>query len=225
MLVRYIAGTLLVLGGAMLLAPDAPVREAPRPVVTPTAPLPAVAEAPEAKVPPVAPPKPAPPPEPVAAPESVAAPAVRPLTQAAADAAAEALSADVADLAGNALAAAGDHPASGELLGALAGMTMSLDAPAPAAGARSAGAGLTSVAAPAAPAAPSAGRVLYVTGTTVNVREGPSTNHDVIATFVQGDTVVPVAFEGQDWIRVRVGTGDQTGYIARMFLSETPSDG
>ena len=54
MLFRYIAGTLLVLGGAMLLAPDAPVREAPRPAVARPSPPPAVAERQERTAPPPA---------------------------------------------------------------------------------------------------------------------------------------------------------------------------
>ncbi len=55
---------------------------------------------------------------------------------------------------------------------------------------------------------------LTVTGNSVNVRSGPGTNYDIVASVVKGDTVTKLGVEGE-WYRIK--TGNITGYIANYL--------
>jgi len=61
--------------------------------------------------------------------------------------------------------------------------------------------------------------VLYVTGSRVNVRAGPSTGFSVISSVGFGEAVEVVADAGDGWAEIRLTDGD-TGYMARRFLEE-----
>ncbi|MEM0937590.1 MAG: SH3 domain-containing protein [Pseudomonadota bacterium] len=60
---------------------------------------------------------------------------------------------------------------------------------------------------------------LYVTGSRVNVRAGPSTDFGVIGSVSFGDAVELVDDAGDGWAEIRV-SGGGTGYMARRFLGE-----
>ena len=68
-------------------------------------------------------------------------------------------------------------------------------------------------------------RKLYVTGTRVNVRDGPSTQYRVVGTVSYGDPVELVTFEGQSWARIRFGDGEKTGFMSRRFLADELAGG
>ena len=79
--------------------------------------------------------------------------------------------------------------------------------------------------APASEAADAAGNeMLYVSGSRVNVRSGPSTSYAVIGSTVYGEAVELLAFENDSWAWVRFGD-DRLGYMARSFLAPDPGDG
>ena len=73
-------------------------------------------------------------------------------------------------------------------------------------------------------AADGAGR-LFVTGSRVNVRAGPSTRFQVITSVAYGDAVELVTWEGDNWARIRLPDEGRTGYMARSFLAERLSGG
>ena len=68
-------------------------------------------------------------------------------------------------------------------------------------------------------------RYMFVTGTRVNVRAGPSTQFSVVGSVEYGDPVELVTYEGSNWARIRIGDGDETGYMSRKFLASALSDG
>ncbi|WP_068118121.1 SH3 domain-containing protein [Tropicimonas marinistellae] len=67
--------------------------------------------------------------------------------------------------------------------------------------------------------------LLYVTGTRVNVRAGPSTAYRVVGTVARGDLVELVSYEGADWARVRTSEGTEPGFMSRSFLARSLGDG
>lgn len=66
--------------------------------------------------------------------------------------------------------------------------------------------------------------MLYVTGSWVNVRSGPSTSSGVITALPYGEAVEFVAEEESGWARIRLDEGRE-GFMARSFLSEEPAGG
>ncbi|MEE4121320.1 MAG: SH3 domain-containing protein [Paracoccaceae bacterium] len=66
--------------------------------------------------------------------------------------------------------------------------------------------------------------MLYVTGSWVNVRSGPSTSFGVITALPYGEAVEFVAEEESGWARIRLDEGRE-GFMARSFLSEEPTGG
>ncbi|MDV7142422.1 SH3 domain-containing protein [Tropicimonas sp. TH_r6] len=80
------------------------------------------------------------------------------------------------------------------------------------------------------PASPSlqvarAPRTMFVTGSRVNVRSGPSTQYRVVGTVANGDPVELISFEGASWARIRFENGDTTGYMSREFLAGEDNNG
>lgn len=85
------------------------------------------------------------------------------------------------------------------------------------------GSGVTAPTTPTTPTTPSNPTVttpstqtgtLTVTGNSVNVRSGPGTSYDIVASVVKGDTVTKLGVEGE-WYRIK--TGNITGYIANYL--------
>ncbi len=245
MLGRYVAGTVLVLGVAMLLAPSAPEREEPEPEARDTAP----AAAPQ--------------PETLAAPaetatadagESDAEPDE--MRQGIEQALADALALDAAEgLNGTdeSEPAAGGEPFSNNQTSA---KVVRPPTPAPQASEpaqqpapqqpfgqaaqqmalQAATEELQSpVAEPTEPSAelvpevsPDASApdrlVLYVTGTNVNVRAGPSTEYRVVGTVSAGQAVELLSSEG-GWAQILFGDEGYAGFMSRQFLDYEPVDG
>jgi len=59
-------------------------------------------------------------------------------------------------------------------------------------------------------------RGAYVTTSDVQVRRGPGTNHEVVATIPQGIKVNVVGREGY-WLRIESKQGNQPGYIDEQY--------
>ena len=232
MLGRYIAGTVLILGVAMVMAPDAPEKE-PSIAVARTETSPATLETAE--------------PEEMAAAlrqssDTVAAPSVDSsepepsAIQAGVNAAlAQALALDATEAAGDAGVSAEQlaQPLGEESLlneeaeetdvAALAGLKLDMDAGTD-----------PFLRLPEPDAAPEGGdatladrqaRMMFVSGTKVNVRAGPSTQYRVVDTVVFGDEVELVAYEGEGWARIRIGNSDRVGFMSRKFLEHELSGG
>jgi uncharacterized protein YgiM (DUF1202 family) len=62
--------------------------------------------------------------------------------------------------------------------------------------------------------------LLYVTGSTVNVRREGSTAADILTQVKRGDRIALLASSG-DWMQVRLPDG-LVGYVARSLVSPTP---
>lgn len=63
------------------------------------------------------------------------------------------------------------------------------------------------------------GPVLYVTGTSVNFRSGPSTNDRVIGALETGAPVEALGPPDAEWVQIRDMDG-RIGYMSGQFLSE-----
>ena len=59
----------------------------------------------------------------------------------------------------------------------------------------------------------------YVTGTTVNVRSGPSTSDPVVTRVSFGDAAEVLSDTGEGWIQIRPEGGDTVGWISAQFLN------
>lgn len=76
---------------------------------------------------------------------------------------------------------------------------------------------------PASPGTPETADLvtLFVTGTRVNVRAGPSTDFGVVDSVSYGEAVELLEYSGDSWAEIRID--DSTvGFMARRFLAETP---
>lgn len=71
---------------------------------------------------------------------------------------------------------------------------------------------------PAAPPAGHGGPVLYVTGSRVNMRAGPSTSDAVQGALSGGTAVEALGPTDADWVHIRTPEG-QIGYVSGQFLS------
>lgn len=70
----------------------------------------------------------------------------------------------------------------------------------------------------AAVQSPSA-EVWYVTGRSVNVREGPSTDAPIVGKLLRGDSALMLADNGAGWAQVTVEGDGVTGYVSMDFIS------
>jgi uncharacterized protein YgiM (DUF1202 family) len=59
-----------------------------------------------------------------------------------------------------------------------------------------------------------------VAGNQVNMREGPSTNHPVLATVSRGTQAEVIAVNGDGWARIRLIDSGASGWMAARLLSE-----
>lgn len=60
-----------------------------------------------------------------------------------------------------------------------------------------------------------------VTGSRVNVRGGPSTDHDIVSRLEQGDAVEVLQDTGQGWVRMRPLDGGPEGWMADFLLTSS----
>jgi hypothetical protein len=75
--------------------------------------------------------------------------------------------------------------------------------------------------APAAAEPAATEKVLYVTGRSVNVRSGPSTDDEVLGRLTRGEAVTLVWVEADGWARIRLEGDGIDGFMSMEFLSET----
>lgn len=68
--------------------------------------------------------------------------------------------------------------------------------------------------------APAEADVRYVTGRSVNVRSGPSTQNGVVGRLTRGEAVSVVWVEDNGWARVRIEGDGIDGYMAMSFLAD-----
>lgn len=215
MLGRYVAGTLLILGVAMLMAPPAPETPERGAEVARGESAPSVLAAP-ARVPVTAASAPEPTNTPAAA--VVTRPAVASAPDAGSDAALEAAILEALNLDQSEKGVEAPLPETGTnavVLEAAADEDV-LDEAAPGVLAGLGDPGFLASPTTTARAAETPS-VLLVTGNRVNVREGPSTLYRVIGTVFGGDEVEVVSI-ADDWAQVRLFDGAE-GYMARSFLS------
>lgn len=72
-----------------------------------------------------------------------------------------------------------------------------------------------------APPAPEPERIIwYVTGSRVNVREGPSTNYTVLGKVLYGDAAEIISDPNADWVKIRIEGDGVEGYIAKRFMTD-----
>lgn len=65
------------------------------------------------------------------------------------------------------------------------------------------------------------GQVMFVSGRSVNVRGGPSTQDSVVGRVTRGEAVMVVWVEDNGWARIRVEGDGIDGYMSMDFLSDT----
>lgn len=63
------------------------------------------------------------------------------------------------------------------------------------------------------------GTIWYVTGASVNVRQGPSTTTSVVGKLTGGEAVTVVAMEATGWARILIEGDGIEGYVAARFLT------
>ncbi|MFN4130157.1 MAG: SH3 domain-containing protein [Paracoccaceae bacterium] len=63
--------------------------------------------------------------------------------------------------------------------------------------------------------------VMYVTGRSVNVRSGPSTQTGVVGRLTRGEAVSVISVEDNGWARVRIEGDGIDGFMSMSFLAET----
>lgn len=210
MLGRYVAGTLLILGGAMMVAPDAPKK----PVVQVT----------RAETSPVA----------LSAPRGADEQAAV-VVKASVDvmAPAEEQSDEIENAVLAALQLDSGEDASGERRSGLADVPEGTDATAPE---RVVWQGLSALSQDADNAEPvlandaqvaavDPAKLLFVTGTKVNVRSGPSTDYRVVGSVSRGDEVELLSGNDETWAEIRVSGNGTTGFMSRKFLASALNGG
>lgn len=67
---------------------------------------------------------------------------------------------------------------------------------------------------------PAGGPVLYITGSRVNVRAGPSTGDRVVTALDRGTAVRPLGPADGEWVNIGIPNG-RAGYVSGQFLSAT----
>lgn len=71
----------------------------------------------------------------------------------------------------------------------------------------------------AAPEQVAEGEIWYVSGRSLNVRAGPSTDDAVVGKLARGEAMLVVAREGDDWARIKIEGDGIEGYVATRFLT------
>lgn len=60
----------------------------------------------------------------------------------------------------------------------------------------------------------------FVSGSRVNLRRGPGTNHQIIDTLPQGTSAELISMNDNGWAQIRLIDSDTTGWMASRLLSE-----
>jgi uncharacterized protein YgiM (DUF1202 family) len=60
--------------------------------------------------------------------------------------------------------------------------------------------------------------IMYVNSRSVNVRQGPSTNYDVVGRLARAEAVTVVSPEQDGWVQIRIEGDGVDGYIAARLL-------
>ncbi len=69
-------------------------------------------------------------------------------------------------------------------------------------------------------AAPAPTTVLYVAATSVNVRQGPSTNDAILGRLTRNEAVSLVRDAGDGWVQVRIEGDGIEGFVAARLLTD-----
>lgn len=69
------------------------------------------------------------------------------------------------------------------------------------------------------PTAPVSDDVRRVSGNRVNMRNGPGTNHNVVAKLSRGDALIVLQEPGSGWLKVRVEETGRIGWIADFLVT------
>lgn len=69
------------------------------------------------------------------------------------------------------------------------------------------------------PEASGDGEIWYVSGNSLNVRSGPSTDDAVVGKLARGEAMLLIAREGDDWARIKIEGDGLEGYVATRFLT------
>jgi uncharacterized protein YgiM (DUF1202 family) len=70
--------------------------------------------------------------------------------------------------------------------------------------------------APAEPTLP----ILFVTSSSLNVREGPSTSFAIVGRLIRNEAVSAVEAPENGWVRIRMKDDDAEGYVAARLLTD-----
>lgn len=65
--------------------------------------------------------------------------------------------------------------------------------------------------------------IVYVNATSVNVRQGPSTQDAVISRLNRGEAALVVWTDDSGWSRIRIEGDGVEGYVASRYLTGMPS--
>jgi uncharacterized protein YgiM (DUF1202 family) len=63
--------------------------------------------------------------------------------------------------------------------------------------------------------------VMYVSSSSVNVRQGPSTDYDVVGRLTRAEAVTIVSPEEDGWVQISIEGDGLTGFIAARLLTDT----
>ncbi|WP_050524104.1 SH3 domain-containing protein [Pseudorhodobacter wandonensis] len=72
---------------------------------------------------------------------------------------------------------------------------------------------------------PEAAPIMYVNSRSVNVRQGPSTDYEVVGRLVRAEAVSVIAPEVDGWVRIAIEGDGLEGFIAARLLSQTDPGG
>jgi uncharacterized protein YgiM (DUF1202 family) len=70
------------------------------------------------------------------------------------------------------------------------------------------------------PAVQESAALRWVSANTINVREGPGTNHGVAGRLSRGEAVTVVADAGDGWVRIRIEGDGLEGFVAARLLTD-----
>ncbi len=62
--------------------------------------------------------------------------------------------------------------------------------------------------------------IWFVTGSRVNVREGPSTDYIVLGKVLYGDAAEIISDPNDEWVKIRIEGDGVEGYIAKRFMTD-----
>lgn len=62
--------------------------------------------------------------------------------------------------------------------------------------------------------------VWFVTASRVNVRQGPSTNYEVMGKVLYGDAALVVSNLDSEWIKIRIEGAGVEGFIMKRFMTD-----